>query len=128
MRKGIVCIASIALIIFHVPNANALTFDWSYSSGGGTLDAIDQGGGVFLVDSISGMANGLTITGLAAYGNQDQLLYLGNQQLDAQGLAFSAGGELFNLYSYGGVGGLVFSCGSSIYCLLGPGRDPVAYY
>src|SRR5215471_6518862 len=104
MSKLALWIASLAFTALQGPDAKAVTFDWSYSgtsiSGSGTLNAIDQGGGVFLVDSITGTANGLTITGLASYANQDQLLYTGFPQLDGQGLAFAAGGELLNLYSY----------------------------
>ncbi len=114
-----------------LPTANATTFAWSYSSlrpgvsGSGTLDAVDEDGGLFLVDAMSGTANGLTITGLTTYANDDQLLYDTNPQLDARGLAFIVSdGEVFNLYSYVTIPHGFYNCGSSTYCLIGPGTNP----
>jgi len=142
-----------ALVAFQMPDAKAslvTTFDWSYSgfitgdagyvngslpgsfgavSGSGSLTATDQGAGEYLVDTISGTANGLAITGLSNYAAPDGFIFTNYPQVDFFGLAFTvAGGDTFNIYSvipsFGTLG--VYDCGITGYCLIGPGTasDP----
>jgi hypothetical protein len=85
MRK--LFLATVALIAFQVSGAKATLFNWSYSgvftsgpdlgdavSGGGQLIASPLGGGQFLVTSISGTADGETISGLTSYAGDDQMI------------------------------------------------------
>jgi hypothetical protein len=128
------------LIAFQVPQAKAVTFDWSYSgtvtsgvgtgnavSGSGTLDAVLNSGNQYIVDAIAGTANGLTVTGLTGYSGEDQLIYWPGapNQLDFGGVAFLAGGEAFNFYYLFGSSGTstpgTYDCGAVGYCLVGPG-------
>ena len=128
MRKLALLMASAVLIAFQAPGANATTFDWSYNGGGsimgsGTFDAIDQGGGAFLVDAITGTANGQSITGLDGYAVSDQMIYTTSPYLDTNGVAFTvADGSAYNFYWWP-TGTLLpsYDCGSATYCLIGPG-------
>jgi hypothetical protein len=81
MRKCTLLILAV-LISLQTPTADAETanFNWSYTDGGantgsGTFGADFLGLGSYLVTSISGTANGLTITGLDPYGVAGQFLY-----------------------------------------------------
>ena len=118
-------IALSAILAFQLSSAQAITFDWSYSgagiSGSGTLEAVDVGGGAFLVGAISGTANGLTITGLTTYAFSDEKLFSSSPQVDLAGLAFTVvGGHVFDIYSMSSTTGS-YSCGAVGYCLMGPG-------
>jgi len=134
-----------ALIAFLVPEANATPFDWSFSgvytsgpgiggsiSGSGTLDAIFSSGTEYVVDSMSGTANGNPVTlnsntGLSGYAINDNLLFYPGSpnQLDFNGLSFIAGGNAFDLYYQSSSSGTPsgYDCGFAGYCLLGPGTN-----
>lgn len=124
--------------------SDAVIFNWSYTgpgvSGGGTFDATLQGPDTYLVNSISGTANGSPIVGINFYAGGDNNVYYTSPlppaasfvQVNRNGLSFSVGdGSVsYNLYEdYDGYPvGTPFYCGA-IYCLLGPGStgagDPV---
>jgi hypothetical protein len=128
----------LALLAFQFPDAQASTFNWSYSGvytsgpdlggavlGGGTLDATFISGTEYGVNSISGTANGLTVTGLSNYAVPDQAIFWpGSPQLDFFGLAFTiSSGQALNLYFNGSSSGTPggYDCGAVGYCLIGPG-------
>jgi hypothetical protein len=137
MRK--LFLATVALIAFQVSGAKATLFNWSYSgvftsgpdlgdavSGGGQLIASPLGGGQFLVTSISGTADGETISGLTSYAGDDQMIsWPGTPQLDFPGLAIeTTTGDAFNMYFNGftsGTPGGDYDCGVAGYCMIGPG-------
>lgn len=88
------------------------TFDISWTgsySGSATVTATDEGGGVFLVDSISGMQNGSAISFLDTpgfYGANDNDIYPGstaapaNTLVDLFGLAFDVGGVDYDIFFF----------------------------
>jgi hypothetical protein len=84
------------------------------------------GGGQFLVTSISGTADGETISGLTSYAGDDQMIsWPGTPQLDFPGLAIeTTTGDAFNMYFNGftsGTPGGDYDCGVAGYCMIGPG-------
>jgi len=113
---------------FGVQTASAAVFDWSYSgsNGGpvtasGMLDATPIGGGVYDVTSITGTRNGVAITGLAVYADQDNEVYTTVPHVDYPGLAYSiVGGSVFNVYYDTSVSD-PYACGAVGYCEIGPG-------
>jgi hypothetical protein len=129
-------IAAGALFV-QMTSANADIFDWSYTDGGsnsgsGTLTATPDVStpGAYDITSISGVANGVTITALSIFSSPDQLVYTGQSfAVDTRGIAFQGGGVAFNLEADTAEGGNPFgpgfTCGSP-YCLVGPGNpnDP----
>ena len=108
--------------------AGAASFLWSYSgvNGGpvlasGSLQATPDGGGVYTVTSISGMRNGLAITGLTTYAGDDNLVYTTAPNVDYPGLAYTdSNGNAFNVY-YDTSLTDVYACGQVGYCEIGPG-------
>lgn len=82
-----------------VPVAASATpmFDFSYNYAGvtaaGVLTAVASGAGQFTVTNITGMRNGVAITGLSTFGGADQLLFPAQTvPLDFNGLGYTAGG------------------------------------
>ena len=115
---------------FAIAPAQAVTFDWTYSggglSGGGTLEATFDGGVTYTITSISGLANGLTISGLTVYDGPDQLIFYpqpANVVVDALGFSFGVGdgSNSYNIYEDANyTPGSYYDCGA-LYCILGPG-------
>jgi hypothetical protein len=91
--------------------AHADTFDWSLSpaspsnggfveSGSGTLTATDTGG-QWVINSISGIFGGSTITGLTSFDGSDNLLFPASTFLDGDGIAFeTANGTEADIFSF----------------------------
>jgi hypothetical protein len=108
--------------------ARATEFDWSYSgdnggavSASGVLFATPDGGGEYTVTSISGTRNGVSISGLATYAGDDNLVYTTTPHVDYPGLAYSVtGGAVFNVY-YDTSTADDYACGAVGYCEIGPG-------
>ena len=130
MKKLLVA-SAVAGVLSLASAARAVTFDWSYSggglSGGGTLQAIYDGGVTYTITSISGLANGVTISGLTSYDGPDQFIFYPNPPnvvVDGLGFSFGVGdGSMsYNIYQDGGLytPGSYYSC-VNLYCILGPG-------
>jgi hypothetical protein len=115
-------------MVLRPSSAEAILFDWSYSglNGGpvvasGTLDASPLGGGAYSVSSISGIRNGVPLTGLTAYAAQDNLVYTTFPAVDYPGLAFTdASGHAFNVFFDTSTSD-PYNCGRVGYCEIGPG-------
>jgi hypothetical protein len=116
---------------FAVQPAQAVTFLWNYSggalSGGGKLEATYEGGVTYMITSISGLANGVPISGLTDYDfNPSQLIFYPNPPnvvTDAYGFSFGIGdgSNSYNIYEDDGLWtGTYYGCGA-VYCILGPG-------
>lgn len=127
MKRRLLTLCGISVAaLLACPAAFADTFNFNYSgpgtigststnfTGSGSLVATPVSGmtGEFLIQSISGTANGSTITGLlgdypsAASGNVpgDNLIFVPSVNggaLDINGFSFAAGGSDYNLYYYG---------------------------
>ena len=108
--------------------ASAAMFLWSYSgfnggpvSASGSLQATPDGPGVYSVTSISGVRNGLAITGLTTYAGDDELIYTTAPNVDYPGLAYTdSSGHAFNVY-YDTSLTDPYACGQIGYCEIGPG-------
>jgi hypothetical protein len=137
MRKlssGPIFTATIIASLFSAaPAAEAVTFLWSYSgpgvSGGGTIQATQQDAVTYLITSISGTANGQTISGLSLYGGADNTIFYPNPPnvvVDGNGFAFGVGNgsTAYNIYEDFGLypAPSPYHCGAA-YCIIGPG-DP----
>jgi hypothetical protein len=125
--------ATMALAIaLSAPPAHAVTFLWNYSggglSGGGTLEATDLGEDTYLITSISGLANGVTISGLTEYNFPDQfILYPNppNEVVDVLGFSFGIGdgSNSYNIYGNNGFyAGKYLDCGA-LYCIVAGATD-----
>ncbi len=91
-------------------SAHADAFQFSYVGDGisasGTLDAVNQNNGQFLVDSIAGTRNGIAIASLDTlnqFGSNDNLLSLNSTTpFTFSGISFqTVGGTQFNIYNSG---------------------------
>ena len=93
--------------------ASGLTWNWSWSNdpsniGSGTLTTNAISNGSYLVTAMSGTFDSNPITGLLPVGqfnttpSNDNLLFAGSAELDYGGLAFTTGGNQFNLFHLGG--------------------------
>ena len=108
--------------------ASPWTFDWTFTgingssvTASGTLTATSLGGGVFQVTSITGMRNGVAITGLTSYAGNHDLVYSSPPYLDYPGLAFvDANGFAYNVF-YDTSTTDAYNCGFVGYCEIGPG-------
>lgn len=121
-------------VLAAAPAAQAVTFDWSYTgvdagvSGGGTMQATYEGSDTYLITSISGTANGQTISGLSGYGGADQTVFYPNPPnvvVDTNGFGFKVGNgsTAYNIYEdFGNFPTGPYHCGAA-YCIIGPG-DP----
>ena len=116
-----------------VQPAQAVTFLWSYSggafSGGGTLEATYDGGVTYTITSISGLANGATISGLTDYDSPDQMIFYPNPPnvvVDTVGFSFGVGdgSTSYNIYEDGGnyTPGDYYACGT-LYCIITGATD-----
>ena len=90
-------VAAVLISFGFVGSASALVFDFSYFGGSG-INAV-SGSGEFITGStgspytvigVTGLANGLAITGLSSYASADNLLYdPGSHYVDFSGISFS---------------------------------------
>jgi hypothetical protein len=130
IAKGVVSAVAVlaTAVLIGAPAARATVFDWSYNglhgysvTASGTLDATPLGGGVYAVTDITGIRNGVAITGLTAYAVEDQRVYTSFPALDYFGLAFvNANGSAFNAF-YDTSTTDAYACGFVGYCEIGPG-------
>jgi hypothetical protein len=111
--------------------AGAAVFDWSYTAASGvtasgTLDVTLFSPGVYSVTSISGNRDGVSITGLSTFAEDDERIYPGSSPLlDYQGLSYAlnmASPNEFNVY-YDPSNTDHYACRTSGagYCEIGPG-------
>jgi len=107
-------VAALLLLFSFVASAHALVFDFSYSGGSGKTAVSGSGefitgstGSPYTVTSVTGIANGIAITGLSLYASADNLLYgLGSHYVDFSGISFStSNGDAWGIgwtgYNYG---------------------------
>jgi hypothetical protein len=129
-RVGGGALAAAMALALSAPPAQAVTFLWNYSggdlSGGGTLEATGLGEDTYLITSISGLANGVTISGLTEYNFPDQFILYPNPPnavVDVLGFSFGIGdgSNSYNIYENNGFyAGKYLDCGA-LYCIVGPG-------
>ncbi len=138
-RTGkLLAIAAAAAFALQASAAGATTLIWSYTgpgpnSGSGTIEGtlLTSGpyAGGYSVDSISGTANGQTITGVDTFDLPDNVVYPPsppNVGVDTNGFSFDAGGVQYNLYEdFGNFDTPPFACGA-VYCLISSTSDTVA--
>jgi len=107
MRGFRAALAGATIVLGALATASAVqateTFDFSYSgdgyTGGGSFVATYVKGTYYL-DSISGAANGETITTLADYaGANGQLHFPKQPDVDQGGISFSTADDTFNLFT-----------------------------
>jgi PEP-CTERM motif len=99
-------LSAVLILLGCAQNVYASTTDFNFTFGNGsvsasgTLTATLVSGDQFLVTSLSGMQNGMSMTLLApgTYGSNDNALFSSAPFLDLSGLAFSAGGLDYNIY------------------------------
>jgi hypothetical protein len=137
------CLVAAAIVIGLTQGARAaVLFDWSYTaigysptpgtavSASGWLEATPEGGGVYDVTAIGGQRNGVAITGLATYADDDEQVFTPDANkygfgafVDVFGLAYQdASGADYNVYvilPLEGTGSPYF-CGDFTYCEAGP--------
>jgi hypothetical protein len=81
-----------------------ITWTGGYGPGSAVVTATDEGGGTFLVDSMSGTQNGASISTLDVpffYGLNDNDIYPGSAPLvDVFGLAFDISGVDYNIFFF----------------------------
>jgi hypothetical protein len=70
MTRRILLVSIAAVLLFPIlASADSLTYNWSYSGAGvsasGQLSAISEGGGEYLITSLTGTRNGFQITSFA---------------------------------------------------------------
>jgi hypothetical protein len=116
-------LVALSVVLVTFGTANADTFDWSFTStdpllpfitGSGTLDAVDKGGGTYLVDAVTGSVSN-TCTGspcVPQFRNIIDLLtpgqaYGGLSNIPGDNLVFPSGSPAF--LSQGSNNGIVFS-------------------
>jgi hypothetical protein len=133
-------LAPVLAFALQISSASATLLDWSYTGAGinngsgtmeGTLDTnpSDPQFGAYNITSISGTAEGQTITGLSLYDAPSNVVYPPsppNVGVDTLGVSFTvADGTAFQIYEDFGnyTPGPPYGC-QAVYCLLGPG-DPV---
>jgi len=137
--------APVLAFALQISSANATLVDWSYTgpginNGSGTMDVtFDSIAGGYDINSITGTAEGQTITGLSTYDSPSNVVYPPsppNIGVDTLGFSFTvADGTAFNVYEDDGnyTPGTPFACGA-VYCIVGPGapstvdasNDPVS--
>jgi hypothetical protein len=105
MKQGLPRIAAAALLLCGsaaFADQFDLTWTGAYGPGDAILTATSEGGGDWLVTSITGTQNGKTITGLLAPGtyggNDNEIFPFASPEEDSSGLAFTAGKAEFNLF------------------------------
>lgn len=105
MKKIFSLIAALLLLMAAAPVMANTFWNWSYSAtsggsvyGSGTFETASGTGGDIL--SITGTANGATITGFSNWGGADNILYTTGAPVSNAGISFStAGGPDWNLYA-----------------------------
>jgi len=135
MRRYGLWATAAAMFFSYATLANADILDWSYTgpginNGSGTMNAtFDSVNNDYIINTISGTANGQTISGLSTYDFPDNIVFPPappNIGVDSTGFSFTvADGTAYNLYEDDGLytPGPPYGC-QAVYCLLGPG-DPV---
>jgi hypothetical protein len=90
-------VAAVLVSCGFVGSARALVFDFSYSGGSGINAVSGSGefitgntGSPYTVTGVTGLANGIAITGVSSYASADNLLYYpGSHYVDFSGISFS---------------------------------------
>lgn len=108
MKKLFSLIAALLLLVSAAPVMANTFWNWSYSAtsggsvyGSGTFETASGSGGDIL--SITGTANGATITGLSTVFGADNILYTAGAPASPGGISFTtASGAFWNLYSAAG--------------------------
>lgn len=135
MRTSSRVFAAIAILFLLLAGtqsafASSVSFDFSFSgsgiSGSGVLTATTVSGNEFLVTSISGMQNGLSLTLLApgAFAQNNNDIFSSAPFLSLGGLAFTSNGAMYNVY-FNPTTSSYFEC-SSVPCLNGMGT-PITF-
>lgn len=98
-------IAAVAALL-ALPAQASTFFDFSYSgagvSGSGVFTANGSAGNYSLTD-VSGIANGLNITGFSSWANSDNLLLFPSAlAVDEGGISIATSGDTYNIYSLNG--------------------------
>lgn len=146
MRKFGLLLSAIVVVALEASNADASTFNWSYTDGGshtgsGTLVATEGLPGVFTLNSIAGTVEGHAITGGPApsYALTGTTVFWSPTApqvfdpvhpfffTDYDGFAVSTASGFFAIYENTGNFDTnnAYACGGASvpYCLIGPGTD-----
>jgi|SRR5271170_4464997 len=123
MRKTLLVVLAVLIVGIGVPAAHAdSSFDISWSgafgSGSITVDTTNEGGGEFLITSLTGTQNGLSVSleALGTYGANDNLIFpaggpsspcassifgsvSASSELDNCGFAFTDGTNSYDIYA-----------------------------
>jgi hypothetical protein len=111
-------LSAVLILLGCAQNVYASTFDFTFSGSGisasGTLTATLVSGDQFLVTSLSGMQNGMSMTLLApgTFGMNDNELFSSAPYLDLQGIGFSIGSVDYAIYYSAGLDEY-FECNNS---------------
>jgi hypothetical protein len=113
MKVAVFAACALALVGVSANRANAstVTFDWTLSGPAASLGGVPlPGSGTITatvgtngdtVTGITGTIGGSTITGLTTADGSDNLIFpSGTAPLDTKGLAFTAGGETIDIFSF----------------------------
>jgi len=132
MRKSCwVVLALIVVISAPVAHADSFSISWTGGFGPGsvTVDATNEGGGEFLITSLTGTQVGspVTLQPTGTYGNNTNLIFPGGgpsgscsagisptSQLDNCGFTFTDGTSNFNIFSAILEPGTYWECDSSV--------------
>ena len=108
MRLSLLSLAAAATLATSTLAASASTFAFTYTTGAdtasGVFDAVYQGTGNYLVTSLAGTRDGISISSLDAigvFGNNDNILSLNTPFLvDFSGISYqTVDGAQFNVYA-----------------------------
>jgi hypothetical protein len=103
---------ALAALSSKVAEASVTSFDWTLTGpapslggvplpGSGALTAMPEGGGAWLLESISGKVGSYTIIGPTSFFGSNNLLYPGGTtSISTQGIAFTTSGPDINVFSF----------------------------
>jgi len=132
MRKSCwVVLALVVVISAPVAGADSFTVTWTGGFGPGsvTVNATDEGGGEFLITSLTGTQTGspVTLEPTNTYGNNTNLIFPGGgpsgscsggivptSLLDNCGFTFTDGTNIFNIFAAVAEPGTYWECDSSV--------------
>ncbi len=111
-RNGFSAKAALAIAVVAVATLLALPakantyFDFSYYgtgvAGSGAFTASGTAGN-YTLTGVTGIANGLAITGFSAYANSDNMVFSpSTPAISEGGISFTSSGDTWNIYSLGG--------------------------